>query len=101
MAVQSVCETTWMVVGAGEDLFELFVGQTAGFFSALDGHLNFAVDPTAAVNQGKKVVRVNDFIRDDVDVELHVLVVLEWCIKGHVADAEGHESRARGWTRCC
>ena len=55
--------------------------------------MDLAVDPTVVVDEGEEVVFVDDFGRDDIDMEAHVLVVLQGGIQVHVADVEGHEAR--------
>ena len=56
-------------------LLEALVGDDASLWQAVQSFSNFDVDPTV-VNKRKKIILVDDFLWNDADWELHVLVAI-------------------------
>ena len=95
VAIETIGEAV-RVIGGGQHFLELVVGKFAWFFKAVDGFLNFVEDPAFGVNNGVKILSVDDFLRDGVKFEFHVLKFGKQCIEIHAADVKSHEFVSRG-----
>ncbi len=61
------------------------VGEFACLLETVDALCNFKVDP-AVMCEGGEVVFIDEFLRDDSELNADILGAIEWCAKIKVGD---------------
>ena len=83
LAVEARGELTFVVAVLSESLLEELVGQDAYFRKSTHAHLDFEVDVIVAEDIAQ-VVFVDDLIRQNINLHLHVTWIRQRCFKVEV-----------------